>query len=343
MDIIIVSILLFIIIGIIIALVFFYIDYTALKDTIITKETALNAKFDNYSSTSNITSNLLTSQSKSIINLINPKLWDTNSNFDTMNAFSRENSNSIHNLSNDFIEVNSNLNYMFGIGIDTEPNSRFPNEQIFKYNITDNVSDFSLMKQTTINGGLTIKGLTKMCDINDQNCFSFSNLDNNLNLNNDNNLSYLNINTKTRLNNNLYSCDSSGTNCFSFSNLGNNLDINSDNNTLSYLNINTKTKLNNNLYSCDSDGQNCYTGINADGKYSFHKMQPNADDTPDKVYSIEDNLLNINKNKLIFEDTIEDGVTNKKFRIRKCPVGGNKVCYESLNEAGEWEFAQDVE
>jgi len=322
MDIIIVSILLFIIIGIIIALVFFYIDYTALKDTIITKEKALNTKFENYSSTSNITSNLLTSQSKSIINLINPKLWDTNSNFDTINALSRDNSNSVYNLRNDFMAVDSNLDNMFGIGIDTENNSRFPNHQIFKYNITDNnVSDFSLMEKTTINGGLTIKGLTKMCDQNDANaanCFSFSNLNDNLDINGaNNNLSYLNINTKTKLNNNLYSCDSSGNNCFSFSNLNNNLYINSTDNNMSYLNINTKTKFNNDLYSCDSLGGNCYSSsINENGKYTFHKKQPT--DTPTElntVYSIDDSKININKNNLIFENTTDQGVINSKFRI----------------------------
>ena len=316
MDIIIVAILLFIIIGIIIALVLFYIDYTALKDTIITKEVALNTKFDNYSSTSNITSNLLTSQSKSIINLINPKLWDTNSNFDTINAFSRENSNNINNLINDFTAIDSNLNNMFGIGIDTEPNLRFPNEQIFKYNITDNVSDFALMKQTTINGGLTIKGLTKMCDINDQNCFSFSNLANDLNITSaNNNHSYLNINTKTKLNNNLYSCDSSGTNCFSFSNLGNNLDINSDDNNVSYLNINTKTKLNNNLYSCDSLGNNCF---------SFSNLNNNLDISGN---NFPDSYLNIKTKTKIDTDNL---ILNDNFKIIKCDTITSNLCFEAV-------------
>jgi hypothetical protein len=216
MDIIIVSILLFIIIGIVIALVFFYIDYTALKDTIITKETALNAKFNNYSSTSNITSNILTAHSQSIQNVINPRFLDTNSNFDTINAFTKENLNNINNLTNNFYTIDSNLKNMFGITIDTENNSRFPNDQIFKYTVTENgaFNDFSLMEKTIINGGLTIKGLTKMCDVNAADCFTFSNFSTDLNINADNNLSYLNINTKTKLNNELYSCDSSGNNCY---------------------------------------------------------------------------------------------------------------------------------
>lgn len=327
MDIIIVSILLFIIIGIIIALIFFYVDYTSFKDIITTKEKTFNAKFDNYSSTSNITSNILTAHMKSILNEINPKLLDANSNFISLNALSMDNSNNINNFTNNFDTMDSNLNNMFGINTDTNNNSRFPNEQIFKYNVTDNgdFNDFSLMKNTIINGGLTIKGLTKMCDLNDQNqenCFSFSNYNTNLNINSpDNNLYHLNINTKTKINNDLYSCDNMGNNCFSFSNYDTNLNINSAANNSSYLNINTKTKLNNELYSCDIYGNNCYIGSNINGTYSFNKKQPGG--IENQIYSITENKLNINKDNLILNQ--ENGVS---FKIKKCDTITSNLCFE---------------
>jgi hypothetical protein len=181
-----------------------------------------------------------------------------------VDAFSKQNLADITDLKNNLYTIDSNLTTIFGN--DASTNSRFPNEQIFKYTVnteTDAFNDFSLMKNTIINGNLTIKGLTKMCDINDINCFSFDNSSSNLDVN-----------------------GYKGT------------DINNN----SYLNINTKTKLKNNLYSCDTEGNNCYyTGIDETGKYTFKKKQPDAT-TDNTIYSIIDNKLNIDNNNLIFQE-----------------------------------------
>ena len=45
------------------------------------------------------------------------------------------NSSNITHLTSDFSVVNSNLNTMFGIGIDADINSRFRNEPMFRYTV----------------------------------------------------------------------------------------------------------------------------------------------------------------------------------------------------------------
>ena len=260
MDIIIVTILLLIIIGIIIAIIFLYINYIALKDELSATGTKLNASLNSYEKKTDVDSKIIT-----IKTALNSELTNVDSNFDTVDAFSKQNLSNITDLMSSFSTINSNLTTIFGN--DTATNSRFPNEQIFKYTVnteTDAFNDFSLMKDTIINGNLTIKGLTKMCDINDLNCFSFDNSSSNLDIN-----------------------GYQGT------------DINNN----SYLNINTKTKLKNNLYSCDTQGNNCYyTGIDDTGKYTFQKKQPDVTTTDNTIYSIVDNKLNIDKNNLIFQE-----------------------------------------